>query len=268
MEKQRLDTLLKQIGAFESREKAQTAIKQGLVKIKGEICTSPSKKYDTLALSDVEINQLATKYVSRGAYKLEKAINEFQIVVKDKVATDIGASTGGFSDVLLQNQAEKVYAIDVGSSQLHNKIKNNPKVVSMEETDFRTITLDQISKTELVVIDVSFISILPIIHKLKQLFEGKNVEIVSLIKPQFECGKDIARKYHGVIKDKKIHKQIITSALGFWNSNGFKIAGITPSPIKGGDGNVEYLLYTKTFGKEIPLSKSDIENIIENAFKK
>ncbi len=266
MEKQRLDNILKDLNIFESREKAQKAIKQGQVKVNGKVYTSPSQKFDVLSQEQIEIQEEANKYVSRGAFKLVKALETFNISVSGKIATDIGSSTGGFSDVLLQNNIKKIYAIDVGKNQLHEKIKSNKKVVSMEETDFRTIKKSQIAGTNLVVIDVSFISILPIIQKLKELFKNAEVEIISLIKPQFECGKDIAKKYKGVIKDPKIHKQIIKNVLSFWQENGFKIKDITVSPIKGGDGNIEYLLYTANTGESITISDQDIEKLIFEAF--
>lgn len=266
MEKQRLDSILKDLNIFESREKAQKAIKQGQVKVNGKIYSSPSQKFDKLEKNQIEIQEEANKYVSRGAFKLVKALETFNISVSGKIATDIGSSTGGFSDVLLQNGIKKIYAIDVGKNQLHEKIKSNKKVVSMEETDFRTIKKSQILGTNLVVIDVSFISILPIVQKLKELFKNSSVEVVSLIKPQFECGKDIAKKYKGVIKDPKIHKQVIKNVLSFWKKNGFKIKDITSSPIKGGDGNSEYLLYTSNTGDEVDFSDNDIEKLIIETF--
>lgn len=266
MEKTRLDTILKDLSLFESREKAQVAIRNGLVKVNGQVCTSASKKFDNLSQSQIEIENQANKYVSRGAYKLEKALEVFNICVKDKISTDIGSSTGGFSDVLLQNGIKKIYAIDVGKNQLHEKIRNNEKVVSMEETDFRTIKKSQIEGTSIVVIDVSFISILPIVQKLKELFKTTKVQIISLIKPQFECGKDIAKKYKGVIKDPKIHKQVINQVLSFWTENGFVIKDITFSPIKGGDGNREYLLLSQNYGEAKTLSPCDIDALIIEAF--
>ena len=266
MGKIRLDTLLKALSLFESREKAQSAIKNGLVKVNGQVCTSASKKFESLSKNQVEIQEEANKYVSRGAYKLEKALEVFQVSAKDKIATDIGSSTGGFSDVLLQNGIKKIYAIDVGKNQLHEKIKSNKKVVSMEETDFRTIKKSQIAGTNLVVIDVSFISILPIIQKLKELFKNSQVQIISLIKPQFECGKDLAKKYKGVIKDPKLHKQIILQVLSYWQQNGFVIKDITPSPIKGGDGNTEYLLLTQNYGSQTPITSRTLDALILDAF--
>lgn len=266
MEKTRLDLLLKNCGYFESREKAQTAIKNGEVKIDEQIISNPAKQFEDLSLHTVEIAKDANKYVSRGAYKLEKALNFFNISAEGKIATDIGSSTGGFSDVLLQNGIEKIYAIDVGKNQLHEKIKSNKKVISKEETNFLDLSLNDIKGTSLVVIDVSFTSILPIVEHLKNLFSTSQVEIVSLIKPQFECGKDVARKYKGIIKDKKLHKQIILNVLSYWQKNGFVIKDFTFSPIKGGDGNVEYLLYTTNFGTQNNILTKQIDETINQAF--
>ncbi len=136
----------------------------------------------------------------------------------------------------------------------------------MEETDFRTIKKSQIAGTNLVVIDVSFISILPIIQKLKELFKNSQVQIISLIKPQFEYGKDLAKKYKGVIKDPKLHKQIILQVLSYWQQNGFVIKDITPSPIKGGDGNTEYLLLTQNYGDQTPITTRTLDTLILDAF--
>ena len=262
MEKFRLDILLKEKGLFESREKAKQAILNSLIKINGKVVTDSSKKFD-LSIN-VEVLGEPNKYVSRGAKKLEKALDVFNIDVKNKVATDIGSSTGGFSDVLLQNGIKKIYCIDVGKDQLHSKIRNDEKTVVMEETDFRDIDKNIIKDTNLIVIDVSFISIESIVKKIKDCFDNKNVEVVSLIKPQFECGKDIAKKYKGVIKNKLEHKNIINKVLSFWFNNGFSVKGITVSPITGGDGNIEYLLYTTT--EKIQSIKINIESLVENAF--
>ena len=237
MEKIRLDSLLKEKGFFESREKAKQAIINNLIKINGEIVNDSSKKFS----DDIEVEVLGepNKYVSRGAKKLEKAIKEFNIDVNGLVGLDIGSSTGGFSDVLLQNGIKKVYCIDVGKDQLHPKIRNNEKTIVMEETDFRDINKNIIIDTDIIVIDVSFISIESIVKKIKECFENKEIEVVSLIKPQFECGKDIAKKYKGIIKNKAIHKEIVAKVISYWKDNLFNIKGLTISPIKGGDGNIE-----------------------------
>lgn len=262
MEKIRLDSLLKEKGLFESREKAKSAINNNLIKVNGIIVNDASKKFNENAI--LEVLGEPNKYVSRGALKLERAIEEFKINVNGLIATDIGSSTGGFSDVLLQNGIKKIYCIDVGKDQLHSKIRNSEKTIVMEETDFRNIDKNIIKDTNIIVIDVSFISIEPIVKKIKECFENKEIEVVSLIKPQFECGKDIAKKYKGIIKNKAIHKEIVNRVISYWKESGFNIKGITISPIKGGDGNIEYLLYTTT--KQNEDIKYNVEFLVEKAF--
>ncbi len=264
MDKVRLDLLLKQKGIFESREKARVAILAGQVFVSGVCVTDPAKKYDESQIGEIKIDDSANKYVSRGAYKLECAITNFGIDVKDKVATDIGSSTGGFSDVLLQNGIKKIYCVDTGKDQLHPKIRNSDKVEVYEETDFRSLDPQVIQDSDIVVIDVSFISIESIVNRLQQVFDGKNVQVVSLIKPQFECGKEIAKKYKGVIKDKKVHYDVIRRVLGYWTECGFYVQGLIKSAIKGGDGNIEYLLLTDNYSM---LNKVvDIDAVVNSAF--
>lgn len=265
-EKQRLDVLLKENNFFESREKAKQAILSEKIKISGKICTNPAQKFVWNNNLEIEIIGEPNKYVSRGAYKLEKAISFFNVDVKDKIAVDIGASTGGFSDVLIQNGIKKIYCIDVGKNQLHDKIRNSSKTIVYEQTDFRTINQDLVSDASLIVIDVSFISIAPIIYKIKQLFFNKEIYVVSLIKPQFECGIEVAKKYRGVIKNKNIHKEVINKVIDLWNQNGFNILNLTYSPIKGGDGNIEYLLYT-CLNKKCDSVNLDIDKIINDGFE-
>lgn len=264
MEKIRLDVLLKQNGMFESREKARTAILSGQVFVGGVNVNDPAKKIDPEHIGEIKIDADANKYVSRGAYKLECAIENFHLDVKGKIATDIGSSTGGFSDVLLQNGAKKVYCIDTGKGQLHDKIRNSGRVDVYEETDFRTIDPDLIDDSEIVVIDVSFISIESIIKKLQTVFKNKPVKVISLVKPQFECGKEIAKKYKGVIKNKNVHIDVINRVIGYWTGCGFYVDGLIKSAIKGGDGNIEYLLLSNNFTKSNV--KLNIEQIVNEAF--
>lgn len=263
--KQRLDLLLKEKHYFESREKAKKAIVNGNVLVSHKVITNPAQQFNTTENLEIEIVGEPNKYVSRGAYKLEKALNCFDIDVTNLVATDIGSSTGGFSDVLLQKGIQKIYCIDVGKDQLHSKIKNSPKVVVFEQTDFRTIDGKLIYDSDIIVIDVSFISIKPIINKIQEIFQNKKIDVVSLIKPQFECGMDIARKFKGVVKDKKIHKEIVENVINYWENYGFSINDLTFSPIKGGDGNIEYLLFT-SLNKPRTKNLVNIDEIIEEAF--
>lgn len=265
-EKIRLDILLKEREIFESREKARKAVLSGNIRINGQICNNPSKKFGDNDKINIEILGEPNKYVSRGAYKLEKALTFFNIDVSNKIATDIGSSTGGFSDVLLQNGIKKIYCIDVGKNQLHPKIARSPKTVVYEQTDFRSIDKRLIADSDLIVADVSFISISPIIKKIKEIFDGTAISVLSLIKPQFECGMEIARKYKGVIKNKAIHKEIIEKIIEIWKCYGFKIVNLTFSPIKGGDGNVEYLLYT-TLNTNVESKKINISKVVEDGFK-
>lgn len=263
MEKIRLDNLLKEKGLFESREKAKNAIVNNLIKVNGNIVCDASKKVEVGV--EIEILGNPNKYVSRGAKKLEKALEFFNINVKGLVALDIGSSTGGFTDVLLQNGINKVYCVDVGKDQLHQKIRNSEKTVVFEETDFRTLDANIISDVDIIVIDVSFISIETIIKRIKEVYKDKEILVVSLIKPQFECGMEIAKKYKGIIKDKNIHKNIVDRVLNYWKVCGFKIKGVTWSPIKGGDGNIEYLLLTKLTRNE-KSNFFNIDNLVEDAF--
>ncbi len=262
----RLDILLKEKNFFESREKARRAIISGYVEINGAICNDVAKKFEDTISLEIKVSEGANKYVSRGAYKLEAAFDNFNIDVTNKIAVDIGSSTGGFCDVLLSRNVKKIYAIDVGKNQLHKKIKENPKVISMEETDFRTIENQLVEAADLVVTDVSFISIKPIAEKLAQIFKDKNILIIALLKPQFECGAQIARKYKGVIKNKEVHKDVIKKVINYWKNCGYFINKIIASPVKGGDGNIEYL--TLVTNKQTYISDLEIENIVDNAFKK
>ena len=183
------------------------------------------------------------EFVSRGGFKLQKALEEFEISLKDKVVLDIGASTGGFSDVCLQNGAKKVYCVDTGEGQLAEKIKNDKKVTNFEKTNYLTFDRQNFADANFVVIDVSFVSLTKLVEKLASDFDA--VEIVALIKPQFECGVEYARKHKGIVKDKKMHENIIKNIKKLYENYGFICQNLTESPIKGGDGNTEFLIYLK-----------------------
>jgi 23S rRNA (cytidine1920-2'-O)/16S rRNA (cytidine1409-2'-O)-methyltransferase len=232
----RLDLYLVDNGYYKSRELAKLSIESELVKVDGKVITKPSFDYKTGVIEAID----PLKYVSRGGYKLEGAITNFYLDFKDKTIVDIGSSTGGFTDCALQYGAKKVYSIDVGYDQLDPRLLNNPKVISMEETNFLDIEgFDE--KIDFFVSDVSFISITKILKHLDSL----NAEnIIILIKPQFESNPSWLNK-NGVLKDRSRHFEILKNINEFINSINYKIHKIIPSPIKGKSGNIEYLAYVK-----------------------
>lgn len=233
----RLDVLLYEKRLFPSREKAKEAIVSQKIKINGKICTKAGEKLDEN--TQIEIANDTLKYVSRAGLKLEKASKEFNLDFNGKVVLDVGASTGGFTDFVLQNGAMLVYAVDVGTNQLHEKIKSNPKVVNLEKTDFRTMPkLDK--NIDIAVCDCSFISLKLLIDKFKQVLP-LNTPLVTLIKPQFECGKQIASKTHGVIKDPILQEKIKAEVISAFEKKGFKLVNTCTSPILGTAGNREFL---------------------------
>ena len=236
--KKRLDQILVDNGLVESKTKAQALVMAGQVYVNGELSDKAGRP--TTEDAQICIKELFP-YVSRGALKLEKALQEFNLTFKNKIVCDIGSSTGGFTDYSLQNGAKKVYAIDVGTGQLAQKIREDSRVVVMEQTDFRSI--EAFSETiDIFVCDVSFISLKKIIPKIEELIMTKK-EVVLLIKPQFEAGAKDVSKGKGVIKDNILRENIVEDIKKFAKALGFKIAGLTESPITGAKGNVEYLLY-------------------------
>ena len=237
--KVRLDVLLVEKGYFESREKAKRAIMAGLVFIGQE-------RYDKAGTmvsedSDIHVKGDTCPYVSRGGLKLEKSIKTWELDLKDNVCMDIGSSTGGFTDCMLQNGASKVYALDVGTNQLAYSLRIDPRVVVMEKTNIRDLDTDSFEKLDFISIDVSFISlnlVLPVASALLKE-EGR---MVSLVKPQFEAGREnIGKK--GVVRDKKVHVSVIDEITSFAVENGFDLLGADFSPVKGPEGNIEYLIY-------------------------
>ena len=237
--KKRLDIYLVECGKFATREKAQLEIKNGSVCVDKMVITKPSFCVDENMT--VEVVGEFLKYVSRAGLKIEKAQKEFDIDFADKVVLDVGASTGRFTDFCLQNGAKKVFAVDVGTSQLHEKLRNDKRVECIENTDIRSVkSLPQ--TIDIAVCDVSFISLTKIGEAVSGLLEcGKH--FMALIKPQFECGLKVAKKYHGVIKDEKIHTECIQKVVAYFAGIGFDCVAICQSPIKGGDGNIEFLSY-------------------------
>ena len=239
----RLDVFLVENNFFNTRSRAQMGIKDGAVYVNGKLVTKAG--FEVNEKDRVEIKGEVLKYVSRGGLKLEKALKEWNIDLKDKVMIDIGSSTGGFSDVAIQNGIAKVYAIDVGTDQFDKELAQNDKIHLYEKTDFREIDKEIIIDANLATIDVSFISVTKIVPKFEELPNIK--EIVCLIKPQFECGKEVASKYKGIIKDENARNDAIKKVVQAFKEIGYNNIGIIESPIKGGDGNVEYLAY---FNKE------------------
>lgn len=239
MEK-RLDVLLFEKKIFSSREKAKEAIEDGIIFFNGERQTKAGKFFDEN--TEFEIMGEKLKYVSRAGLKLEKAVKEFNIDFFDKVVLDVGASTGGFTDFAIQNGAQKVICVDVGKNQLAEKLKQNPKVFSFEDTDIRDFKTEE--SIDIVVCDVSFISLKLISNKIVQLLK-KNGILIILIKPQFECGIKVAKKYKGVIKDDKIKENIKKDIIAHFCSFGVCLVGDTVSPILGSKGNQEFLAVFK-----------------------
>ncbi|WP_250277435.1 TlyA family RNA methyltransferase [[Clostridium] colinum] len=247
----RLDIAIKEKYGY-SREYSKEIILKGYVKVNNKNIKKPSFKVadtDIIVLSKEAI----PKYVSRGGFKLEKALEYFNICIKNKDCMDIGASTGGFSDCMLQNEANLIYAIDVGDSQLNEKIINNSKVISIENMDIRDFVIDK--KFDFISVDVSFISLKKIIYKLNDFIKDTGI-ITLLIKPQFEAGRENIDK-NGIVKNKNVHIKVLEDISNFCKEHGFFIQGLTYSPIKGGKGNIEYLIcLNKHFeNKDLPFKK-------------
>ncbi|WP_173916195.1 TlyA family RNA methyltransferase [Halobacillus sp. Marseille-Q1614] len=261
----RLDVLLVERGLIETREKAKRTIMAGLVFEEQTRLDKPGLKVDEDI--EVKIKGRPIPYVSRGGLKLEKALQEFSLDLTGKIMVDIGASTGGFTDCGLQNGVSLSYAIDVGYNQLDWKLRNHDQVIVMERTNFRYVTADNLvhGKPEFASIDVSFISlklILPVLSDL--LSEGSDV--VALIKPQFEAGREQVGK-KGIVRDAKIHRQVVEDLLNFSMEKGYSVHGLTYSPITGGDGNIEFLAHLRYSGEDEGemLPHIDIRRVIEEA---
>ena len=242
MKKKRLDVVLVEKGFFHSREKAKGSIMAGTVFVDGHRCDKAGLKVSDEAL--IEIKGKTLPFVSRGGLKLSKAIEEFGIELKNKTCMDIGSSTGGFTDCMLQKGADKVYSVDVGYGQLDYKLRKDPRVVVMERTNIRQVTLEDIEgKVDFISIDVSFISLKLVLPVAKKLLKD-NGSIVALIKPQFEAGREKVGK-NGVIRDPKVHKEVVRSVLDFIQREEIGITHLSYSPIKGPKGNMEFLAYLR-----------------------
>ncbi len=260
--KERLDAALVNRGLCQSRERAKIVIMEGLVYVNGQ----KSDKAGTQVKDDdnIEVRGETLKYVSRGGKKLEKAMECFPIDLNSAVCMDIGASTGGFTDCMLQNGASKVYAVDVGYGQLAWSLRTDERVVNLERTNIRNLTEEQVpEQLDFISVDVSFISltlVLPVAYRF--LKEGRSM--VCLVKPQFEAGRENVGK-KGVVRDPKIHEQVIEKVASFAKGLGFAILGLDYSPIKGPEGNIEYLLHLGKTEGGAELSEELIGSTVEKA---
>ncbi|MCI5678821.1 MAG: TlyA family RNA methyltransferase [Bacteroidales bacterium] len=240
VEKERLDVLLVQQGLATSRELAKAYIMAGNVYVDGQKEDKAGTKVAVNASLEVKGNQM--KYVSRGGYKLEKAVDAFGISLDGKICLDIGASTGGFTDCMLQNGASKVYAIDVGYGQFAWKLRNDERVVCLEKTNVRYVTHEQVpDEGDFASIDVSFISLTKVLPAVLGVL-GEKGQLVCLIKPQFEAGREKVGK-KGVVRDINVHKEVIEMIANYVRAQNLGILGLSFSPIKGPEGNIEYLIY-------------------------
>ena len=265
-EKKRLDCLLFDMGLAESREKAKTLIMMGQVYVDNQKSDKPGTPVSEDA--KIEVRGGGLPYVSRGGLKLEKAMHTFDISLKDKICMDIGASTGGFTDCMLQNGAKKVYSIDVGYGQLAWKLRTNPNVVNLERTNIRYITREQVpDDIDFASVDVSFISltlVLPVAYQ----FLSEQGEMVCLIKPQFEAGKEKVGK-KGVVREKSTHIEVIEKVTEYAISIGFEVKALEFSPIKGPEGNIEYLVHLHKCPQELAYMEEGIviRDVVEEAFR-
>ena len=258
--KKRLDVLLTEKGFAETRAKAQAIIMSGLVYVEGQKADKPGISYEESV--NIEVRNGACPYVSRGGLKLEKALRDFGVDPTGYVCSDSGASTGGFTDCLLQQGASKVFAIDVGYGQLDWKIRSDPRVVVMERTNVRYVTPEQLGEPlDLSVIDVSFIS-LKIVLPVIKTFLKPDGQVLSLIKPQFEAGKEKVGK-KGVVREPETHKEVLDGFVELANGLGFRILGLTFSPVKGPEGNIEFLAHLTLADK--PGIEPDTAQIVADA---
>lgn len=252
MKKERLDKVLTDLGYYETKSKASAAILAGNVMIGTEVITKAGFQIDPSKEYDFKVKSMP--FVSRGGFKLKKALESFPINVNNRICLDAGASTGGFTDCLLQNGAKFVYAADVGYGQLDWKIRSSSNVKTIEKTNLRTCSFDDIYAegepvADLLVSDLSFISLEKIVPNLKTLMNPDFHEMICLIKPQFEAGKELVEK-GGVVKDPKVHAEVISGVINCVKSLNYTIKGLTYSSIKGPAGNIEYLIWFSTEKEE------------------
>lgn len=259
--KKRLDILVTERGLAESREKAKTLIMAGQVYVDGQKADKPGDTFSEDAA--VEVRGKGLPYVSRGGLKLEKAMREFGLQLQGRTCMDIGASTGGFTDCMLQNGAQRVYSVDVGYGQLAWSLRTDPRVVNLERTNARYLTREQVpEEIGFFSVDVSFISLTLILPAVRPLL-AEHGQAVCLIKPQFEAGREKVGK-KGVVRDKAVHEEVIEKIRSFALENGFSVLGLTFSPVKGPEGNIEYLLYLErseapSQGEQVPSAQQVVE---------
>ena len=262
--KERIDCALVSRGLIESREKAKAIIMSGIVYVNNQKC---DKAGDTVLPDDkIEIRGEKLKYVSRGGLKLEKAIVSFAIDLKDCICADIGASTGGFTDCMLQNGAAKVYSIDVGYGQLAWKLRTDGRVINLERTNFRYITKEQVpEELDFASVDVSFISLSMILPVLNGLLKN-GAFAVCLIKPQFEAGRENVGK-KGVVRDKKVHIEVIQKIIQVAVNDGFSVLNLDYSPIKGPEGNIEYLCFLQKSDNATVTSRATALEVVDASYR-
>ena len=266
MAKERLDKILTDKGFFETKSRAQAAIMAGDVKVDGIVITKAGFQLQVKENTIFEIKSMP--FVSRGGFKLDKAIKAFNIDLTDKICLDAGASTGGFTDCMLQNGAKKVYSVDVGYGQIAWKLRTDNRVKVIEKVNIKNCTLENIyeeneEKAQFLTMDLSFISITKVLENLIKLANENNFEIVSLIKPQFEAGKEQVGK-NGVVREKEIHIEVIENVLNYCKNLGLFIKDLTFSPIKGPAGNIEYLVYLTNQKTENNILIEDVVNKAHN----
>ena len=262
--KERLDVLLVQRGHAASREKAKAVIMAGCVYVNGQKEAKAGSMFDCAA--EIEVRGNTLRYVSRGGLKLEKAMKNFGVELEGKVCMDVGASTGGFTDCMLQNGAVKVYSVDVGHGQLDWKLRNDERVVCMEKTNIRYVTPEDIEEpVDFSSIDVSFISLTKVLLPVRNLL-SQDGQIVCLIKPQFEAGREKVGK-KGVVRDPAVHKEVIEKVIAFAKEQYLEPLALDFSPIKGPEGNIEYLLYLqkKPEGTEMTDGDMDVDAVVGQA---
>lgn len=262
--KERLDVLLVRRGLAASREKAKAVIMAGCVYVNGQKEDKAGSMFPETASLEVHGNTL--RYVSRGGLKLEKAMNDFDVTLTGKVCMDVGASTGGFTDCMLQNGAVKVYSVDVGHGQLDWKLRNDERVVCMEKTNIRYVVPEDIDTfVDFASIDVSFISLTKVLPPVRRLL-SENGQIVCLIKPQFEAGREKVGK-KGVVRDAAVHREVIEKVVAFAREQHLAPIALDFSPIKGPEGNIEYLLHLQKMAEEakMPEMAYDIDGIVKKA---